>query len=95
MPIYEYECERDGVFELERAMSRSSEPGECPACQGVARRILSTPRLTALPHAARVAHATNERSQHEPRVIGPSSARPKPAAPALRSGGGYPWAIGH
>lgn len=96
MPIYEYECERDGGFELERPMSQSSEPGACPTCGGAGRRILSLPRLAALPHAARVAHATNERARHEPRLARRAEA-PEPAArsPGLLSGHGYPWALGH
>jgi putative FmdB family regulatory protein len=100
MPIYEYECERDGAFELERPMSQSSEPAACPACAESSRRILSLPRLTSLPRASLVAHATNERSRHEPKVVrrsdSPGSVARAPAArPALRGGGGYPWALGH
>ena len=100
MPIYEYECEQDGAFELERPMSESSEPATCPACAASSRRILSLPRLASLPRASLIAHATNERSRHEPKILQRSDsseavARAPTARPVLRGGGGYPWALGH
>jgi putative FmdB family regulatory protein len=42
MPIYEYVCDDCKTkFELMRPLSKSSEPGDCPACKGQAKRILS------------------------------------------------------
>jgi putative FmdB family regulatory protein len=68
MPIYEYECERHGVFELERGMSLAREGAACPDCESSCPRILSVPRISAVSKQTRVAHERNEKSQHEPRV---------------------------
>jgi putative FmdB family regulatory protein len=43
MPIYEYTCSQCGhKFELLRPVSRASEDTECPKCQAVAKRVLSS-----------------------------------------------------
>lgn len=70
MPLYEYECRDCGPFEAMRPLAESAQPGECPGCGGAApRAILTAPAFAGMPAATRQAHATNERSRHEPRRV--------------------------
>lgn len=97
MPIYEFECDDHGVFELSRTIAQVRDPAACPDCGASARRVLSAPNLASGSLLIRAA-AVNERSQHEPRIVSRQSPR-KPEAPHKRklhsSRGGYPWALGH
>jgi putative FmdB family regulatory protein len=98
MPIYEFECDDHGVFELTRPMSNVRDPAACPTCGTGARRVLSAPNLATGSVIVRRAAAVNERSQHEPRIVQREAPR-RPVAPHKRklhsSKGGYPWALGH
>jgi len=68
MPLYEYECPRHGPFEKMRPLADSSAKQSCPTCGAAApRAYLSAVRFSAMAPALRAAHATNERSAHEPR----------------------------
>jgi putative FmdB family regulatory protein len=43
MPLYEYYCEDcDGIFELIRPVSQSSNPQPCPVCDGDGERLMPT-----------------------------------------------------
>ena len=108
MPIYEYECNGHGVFELERTLSESRLEGECPRCSTGCRRILSVPRLAALPQNTRIAHERNERSRHEPKLAVRGAGVHSPGSPhgqshrhaastggAKRYAGPRPWVIEH
>jgi putative FmdB family regulatory protein len=97
MPIYEYECSEHGLFEAERPMRRSAEAGECPACQGSARRVLSTTRTALVPRSSAIARDRNTKSQHAPELRR-SEAGPAPRAhtPLLQaSHGSRPWVLEH
>lgn len=110
MPLYEYECSRHGPFEQMRPLSEASMRQRCPTC-GVAspRAILSAAGLSTLSPAARRAHATNERSAHEPRSskqhrhgpgCGCSQAKAKAGTARGADGskmfpGRRPWMISH
>lgn len=97
MPIYEYECDEHGQFEAQRPMRQSAEPGQCPVCQGAARRLLSATRTRLLPRASSLARDRNEKSQHAPEVR--QGAPPRPAQGlrkrTLQAGHGRPWMLGH
>ncbi|MEL6208114.1 MAG: zinc ribbon domain-containing protein [Pseudomonadota bacterium] len=67
MPVYEYECAEHGFFEEMRPMSAFKDPCPCPACGADAPRATALPRLAVLSAGDRHAHATNERSRHEPK----------------------------
>ena len=68
MPLYEYECPRHGAFEQMRPLAESSMKQKCPTCGvAAARAILSAVHLSAMAPTLRAAHATNERSAHEPK----------------------------
>jgi putative FmdB family regulatory protein len=68
MPLYNYECRRHGSFLEWRSMSICDKPAPCPECGKLAPRGPSTPRL-GMDAAMRNAHAVNEKSAHEPRVV--------------------------
>ncbi|MBU4609236.1 zinc ribbon domain-containing protein [Achromobacter sp. GG226] len=104
MPVYEYACTACGTgFDALVPLARRQEPAACPACGSSAGRTIATPpALSALTAAARSAHATNERSRHEPR----STARhgmsctcctPKTTANGQPKAfpGARPWMISH
>jgi putative FmdB family regulatory protein len=68
MPVYEYECRRHGYFEAMRPMSESRDHQPCPQCSRASPRvILSAAAVPFMAPAARRAHSTNERAQHEPK----------------------------
>jgi putative FmdB family regulatory protein len=96
MPLYEYRCSDHGVFEAMGRMSRSGEPGSCPACEASAPRILSSVRGAQLERSQVIARDRNERSAHEPRLVETkkkvaTGERPKPQ----RSHGQRPWVLEH
>lgn len=97
MPIYEFDCEHHGTFELSRPMALVREPAPCPDCGEFGKRLLSAPNLATGSASGRRAAAINERSQHEPRIV--KREVPQASGEARRtvqaSHGGYPWAIGH
>ncbi len=110
MPIYDYHCAHCGPFSALRAIARRDEPGTCPACGTDAGRVLvATPALPLLADEVRTAHATNERSRHEPRASrghrhGPgcgcsgkvAAAPAGTTAPALKGfASKRPWMISH
>jgi putative FmdB family regulatory protein len=98
MPIYEYRCPRCGLFSELVKMSEASVPAPCPACQGLAPRVLSVPRLTTLSRAQRSAWERNEKSAHEPQRAsrhlcsagaGGCGHKPRRTQPKR------PWMLGH
>jgi putative FmdB family regulatory protein len=98
MPLYEYRCERCGVFESMRSMTQSAEPAGCPECRQPSARILSAVRGAQLAATEVRARERNERSQHEPRVVQKPqrAARDPSARPQLqRAHGSRPWALEH
>ena len=107
MPIYEYLCERCGPFENERPMRESALPRACPDCGADApRALLTAPRMSGLSTELRLAHATNERSAHEPQAgaghrhgpgCGCSGGRQKKESGSAAKGfpGRRPWMISH
>ncbi|CAH1655262.1 FmdB family zinc ribbon protein [Chelatococcus asaccharovorans] len=68
MPVYEYECAACGPFTAMRPMADFEAPCDCPDCGAEAPRVLITaPAIGAMNRSSFLAHATNERSAHEPR----------------------------
>lgn len=70
MAIYEYRCDRDGVFEVTRPLGTAPESVICSACGSEARRVISIPMIRSGPRTAWTAaidHA--EKSRHEPEVV--------------------------
>ncbi len=94
MPIYEYDCDAHGGFEQERPMSVAGKSASCPVCGASSRRVLSLANVAQLSSGNRKAHAVNERSRFEPRVV-KRETRPVSGEPKLHAGHGRPWSIGH
>ncbi|MEL6775041.1 MAG: zinc ribbon domain-containing protein [Pseudomonadota bacterium] len=67
MPVYEYICAEHGSFEEMRPMAAFEDPCACPVCGAMSPRATALPRLAIMSSSARQAHATNERSAHEPK----------------------------
>jgi len=98
MPIYEFECQAHGTFELTRPMAQVRDPAECPDCGALGKRLLSAPNLATGSAISRRVAGINERNQHEPRIVTRETPKPSSEPPkrtAHSSHGGYPWAIGH
>lgn len=94
MPIYEYECSSHGGFELELPMRAAGSDARCPDCGSSSRRLLSVPNVAQLSSSNRKAHAINERSRFEPRVVSREARAPSEER-KLHGGHGRPWSIGH
>jgi putative FmdB family regulatory protein len=68
MPVYDYCCERCGIFTALRPMAVYQEPHDCPGCgASVPRVIVTPPRLAGMDKGRRTAFVTNERAAHEPK----------------------------
>ncbi len=74
MPLYSYECDRHGVFDLLRTMSHSADDAACPSCGLASGRLITAPRIFSMNASRRQAAEWNERSRHEPRVASPACA---------------------
>jgi putative FmdB family regulatory protein len=71
VPIYEYRCEIDGVFEVMRALGTAPDCVACPTCGSEATRgVFSAPSLRNVSRIglyAAIDHA--EKSRYEPEVV--------------------------
>jgi putative FmdB family regulatory protein len=71
--LYEYRCDRDGVFEVTRPLGTAPESVTCSLCGSEARRVLSMPMLVlsrgsrSRALVAAIDHA--EKSRYEPDVV--------------------------
>ena len=108
MPVYAYECESHGSFDLLRPMSQSGADAPCPECGEASQRTITVPQVLSMGPVQRNAAERNERSRHAPRVSGsscahhhraPSHAKPptgRDGKPALqRYSGPRPWVVEH
>jgi putative FmdB family regulatory protein len=76
MALYEYRCERDGSFEVVRAMGTAPASAPCPVCAGESRRVFSAPLLMTQPRelVAAIDHA--EKTREAPDIV--TSLPPRP-----------------
>ncbi|MEJ2632580.1 MAG: zinc ribbon domain-containing protein [Acidihalobacter sp.] len=109
MPLYEYACTSCGTFSQFAPLTRSAEPADCPECGESAPKVIGAPALALMPASLRAAHASSEKSAHEPRrakrgcgchggahTCGTgSSGAAKPALKAPSSAATRPWMLGH
>ncbi|MEC5398101.1 FmdB family zinc ribbon protein [Uliginosibacterium sp. H1] len=70
MPLYDYQCQDCGQFEVMRRMADREAPVHCPQCGAAASRLLVAPSFASMSTELRVAHSTNERARHEPKRSG-------------------------
>lgn len=91
MPLYEYKCDRCGIFEQWRRIAEVGTPMLCPTCEAVARRIFSAPSVNL--NSGSWQQRTGEAK--EPRVVKPSHDK-EPATPRYsQQQNGRPWMISH
>ena len=69
MPLYDFTCPRCGPFRAWLRMSEAEAATPCPECGNEAGRTVAMPFLALMNSNTRTAHARNERSAHEPRVM--------------------------
>ncbi|QEC49302.1 zinc ribbon domain-containing protein [Baekduia soli] len=82
MAFYEYQCDRDGAFDITRPIGTAPESVACPLCRGDARRVFSKPMLSSsAPRALVAAIEHAEKSRHEPEIV---TSLPRPAHASAR-----------
>ena len=91
MPVYAFDCAGCGPFEFVRPMAGSGLPGTCPACGAEGRRVFTPPALALLARPTRRALDMEEKSAHEPAVVGEKRGRPRPH----RHDPTPPWVLSH
>jgi putative FmdB family regulatory protein len=69
MATYEYRCDRDGVFDVTRALGTAPESAVCPVCGSGARRVFSKPMLSSTPPGLVAALDHAEKTRDEPDVV--------------------------
>lgn len=69
MPLYDFRCPEGTVFESEYSMLAVPDSMACPDCQQVARRQMSSPRLSIANSSEYKLIDSTKRSAHEPQVV--------------------------
>jgi putative FmdB family regulatory protein len=95
VPIYAYDCERCGGFDLHRPVTEASAPAACPECSLQARRRFTAPGVALLARPLRRAMDREEASAHEPEVTSVKRGRPMPHRHAHGHGHAPPWVMSH
>lgn len=105
MPLYSYICSSCGEFSDWQSITASAEPAACPQCGGASRRAVTAPTILSMDPHRRIAHARNEKSAHEPKVVRAEDLKPhdhRHDHHHHHHGGGMhvhqssrPWMIGH
>lgn len=109
MPLYDYHCTGHGAFSELATLDDAALPAPCPVCRQPARRVIGVPRALARRPELMLAHAVNERSQHEPLSATSAAAAARREPPLGRRGtrafytqegnklfpSMRPWMIGH
>lgn len=87
MPRYDFRCACGDQSTATFSMATVPDAVSCPACDGAARRIPSSPHLGRSSSAAFRAIDSAARSAHEPQVVSGSlpGARRTPGTPVTRN----------
>ena len=88
MAIYEYRCERDGPFEVVRAIGTAPASVACPTCAREAGRGFSSPMFSRAPRAIVAARDHEERPLTQNRELGVEKRGGDAVADEQRSGKG-------
>ena len=70
MVLYDYLCAGCGAFEVRRPIGTARTREGCPGCGRPGERTYGPPAVTSPRSALNRARETDERSAHEPRVLG-------------------------
>lgn len=89
MPLYDYNCDRCGPFEVWHAMAETGTPKACPDCDDSASRIFTAPNIS-LGSGSLMKRVGSK----EPRIV---KRQGEPAKPKNQSAkpGSRPWMLGH
>lgn len=97
MPLYEYRCQRHGLFEEFNTIDSCRQGMACPKCSMDAPRVLSAPHLSLMDAGQRKAHERNDKSRHEPHVhtssCGCGASKKRDKKPQVSKG--RPWVLEH
>jgi putative FmdB family regulatory protein len=91
MPVYAFTCAGCGGFELTRPMVQAAAPARCPTGGRAAGGVYPPPGLAVLARPVRRALDIEEKSAHEPVVVGEKRGRPLPH----RHSPPPPWVLSH
>lgn len=70
MAVYEYRCEKHGVFEVVRRLGTATETATCSQCGEPAVRVVSLPMVMRASRSnLHAAMDRAEKSRHEPEVV--------------------------
>lgn len=69
MPLYAFRCPDGSIFESSYAMAVVPDAAPCPDCEQLARRLMSSPRLSIANSAAFGLIDASNRSAHEPELV--------------------------
>jgi putative FmdB family regulatory protein len=70
MAIYEYRCDRDGMFDVTRPLGTAPKTAACPECGSEAQRVISLPMVRCGTRSAFTTAIENaEKSRYEPEVV--------------------------
>ncbi|WP_321782986.1 zinc ribbon domain-containing protein [Burkholderia pyrrocinia] len=87
MPIYDFHCESCGPFVAMRSIAERDRAAPCPVCGTIAARLVTAPSLALMSSERRIAHASNERAAHAPRLSGEAAgARHRPGCSCCSGG---------
>jgi putative FmdB family regulatory protein len=70
MKVFEYKCEKCGVFDLVRPLGLRSHPGPCPECGKLSQRIISIPNMSQIDKNKKDRIERNIKAQHQPHICG-------------------------
>lgn len=84
MRLFEYNCEKHGLFEEMRPAGLRKHPAPCPSCGKLSPRAFSVPRTAQISSVKKSAIERNIKSQFEPHICGPSCGHEELAAAGLR-----------
>lgn len=89
MPLYDYECDRCGPFEVWHKMSETSAPRTCPECEAIAARIFTAPNISLGSGSL-----MKKVGSSEPRLVKRQGEPAKSKNQSTRSGT-RPWMLSH
>ncbi|MEL6940554.1 MAG: zinc ribbon domain-containing protein [Cyanobacteria bacterium J06598_1] len=89
MPLYDYDCNSCGAFEVWHKMAETSVPRACPDCSEIATRIFTAPNVSLSSGSL-----FKKIGSPEPRLVKRQSEPSKPTNQTPRKGS-RPWMLGH
>lgn len=89
MPLYDYQCNGCGPFEMWHAMAETSTPKACPECDEVASRIFTAPNISLGSGSL-----LQKVGSKDPRLVKRQGEPAKPKNQSARKGT-RPWMLGH